>query len=104
MNKYNALVSTAYLTIFGFIISYFMTKEKGETDFSKFHMRQALGLNLLFFIIGYMVSNFDNWMITSSFYLFFFVLWLFGFSMALSGQMTAIPLLGQFFQKIFKNL
>lgn len=104
MSKYNFIVAVSYITIFGFIISYFLTKEKGETPFSKFHMRQALGLNLLFFIIGYMVSNFDNWMITSSFYLFFTVLWLFGFSMALSGQTTPIPILGHFFQKLFKNL
>jgi uncharacterized membrane protein len=104
MNKYNFLVAAAYMTILGFIISYFLTKEKGETNFSKFHMRQALGLNLLFFAIGYMVSNFDNWMITSSFYMFFIILWLFGFSTALSGKIISIPLLGNFFQKIFKSL
>jgi len=104
MNKFNILVASAYITIFGFIISYFLIKDKGETDFSRFHIRQALGLNLLFFAIGYTVSNFDNWMVTSSFYLFFFVLWGFGFSMAVSGHTSAVPLLGQFFQKIFKNL
>jgi|694.fasta_scaffold00485_5 uncharacterized membrane protein len=104
MNKFNLTVGTAYLTIFGFVISYFLIKDRGETDFSKFHMRQALGMNLLFFAIGYTVSNFDNWMVTSSFYLFFFVLWGFGFSMAVAGQQTAVPILGQFFQKLFKNL
>lgn len=104
MNKNNVIVAAAYMSIFGFIISYFLTKDRGETEFSKFHMRQALGVNLLFFAIGYTISSFDNWMISSSFFLFFFILWLFGFTTALSGKIIGIPLLGNIFQKLFKSL
>ena len=37
------------------------------------------------------------------FYIFYFILWIYGFLGVLQGQMKLIPLLGEQFQKIFKN-
>ena len=62
------------------------------------------GIFISFFLIGYFIGYFDSWMISSAFYVFYFILWIYGFLGALQGQMKLIPLLGEQFQKIFKNI
>ncbi|WP_297333073.1 hypothetical protein [Flavobacterium sp.] len=96
-----AIVS--YLTIFGSVIAIVMNNDK-KNIFASFHIRQALGIILLFFTLGYPIGYFDSWMVSSAFYLFFFILWIYGFIGAVQGQMYLVPVLGPFFQKIFKGL
>ena len=84
-------------------IAMVMNSEK-KNYFTSFHVRQALGTILLFFALGYPVGTFDSWMVSSAFYIFFFILWIYGFLGAVQGQMYLIPVLGPFFQKIFKSL
>lgn len=96
-----ALIS--HITIIGTIIAIILNNDKKNT-FASFHIRQTLGIFLLFFALGYPVGLFDDWMISSSLYIFIFILWAYGFVSALQGQMNLIPLLGSFFQKFFKNL
>lgn len=99
--KNTAIVS--YITIIGAIIAIFMNSEKKDA-FAAFHIRQALGIFVSFFLIGYFIGYFDSWMISSAFYVFYFVLWMYGFVAALQGETKLIPLLGAQFQKIFKNI
>ncbi len=99
--KTMAIVS--YITIFGTIIAMVMNSEK-KNHFTSFHIRQALGIILTFFILGYPVGMFDSWMVSSAFYIFFFILWIYGFLGAIQGKMNVIPVLGPFFQKTFKSL
>ncbi|MEE1898320.1 hypothetical protein GN157_04065 [Flavobacterium rakeshii] len=99
--KTYAIVS--YLTIIGSIIAIILNSEKKD-PFASFHIRQALGLTLGFFALGYPIGFFDSWMVSSAFYLFFFILWIFGFIGALQGQMNLVPILGPFFQKLFKSI
>ena len=68
-----------------------------------FHIRQSLGLWLGFFMLGYPVGSFDSWMITLTFWASFTVLIVYGIISAMSGSMTPLPLVGKFFQKIFKT-
>ena len=97
-----ALIS--YITIIGSVIAIFMNQEENRTNFASFHTRQALGTFLTFFLLGYPIGYFDNWMVTSSFWVFIFILWLYGFVTCLNGEMKMIPFLGEFFQKFFKNI
>ncbi|HCQ14220.1 hypothetical protein [Flavobacterium sp.] len=101
-NKDAALV--AYLTILGAVIAIFMNNEEKKTEFASFHIRQALGIFLSFFLLGYFVGYADSWTVSSAFYLFYFILWIYGFSGALSGQKRLIPVVGAFFQTTFKSL
>jgi hypothetical protein len=39
----------AYLTIIGSVIAIFMNQEENKSEFASFHIRQALGLFILFF-------------------------------------------------------
>lgn len=96
-----AIVS--HLSIIGTIIAIVMNNDK-KNSFASFHIRQTLGIFLLFFALGYPVGLFDDWMISSSLYIFIFILWAYSFISALQGQTNLIPFLGSFFQKAFKNL
>jgi len=93
----------AYLTIIGSVIAIFMNNEN-KSSFASFHIRQALGIFVTFFLLGYLIGYFDSWMVSSSFYICFFILWIYGFISALNKEEKEIPLLGAFFQKFFKSL
>ena len=93
----------SHITIIGTIIAIILNNDK-KNSFATFHIRQTLGIFLLFFALGYPVGLFDSWMISSSLYIFIFILWAYSFISALQGQMNLIPFLGSFFQKFFKNL
>lgn len=92
----------SYLTIFGVIIAFFMNNDK-KNSFAAFHIRQALGLWLTFFALGYFVGLFDNWLITIGFWIFFGVLFIFGFMTAVTGRKQPTPILGEFYQRIFAS-
>ena len=101
--RQNAIIS--YITIFGVIIAYYLNNEDDKkSPFASFHIRQSLGLWLTFFALGYMIGIFDSWLITSSFYLFFAVLFIYGFTNAMGRKAQTVPLVGEFYQKIFSNL
>lgn len=93
----------AYLTLFGTLIAFFMNKDK-RNPFTSFHVRQALGLGFLYIVMGYVISYFDSWMITYSFWIFFSVLFFYGLFGAITGKLNKIPILGDFFQSAFKSI
>jgi len=97
------LAIIAYITIFGPVIAYFLNNDK-KNDFSSFHIRQGLGLWIMFLLLGRVISSFDSWLISSSFYLCFAVLFIYGISSAISGKIQQVPLVGAFFQKLFANI
>lgn len=93
----------AYLTLFGTLIAFFMNQDK-RNPFTSFHIRQALGLGLLYIMIAFVISSLDSMMISMSFWIFFSVLYLYGLFGAITGKMNRIPLLGDVFQSLFKNI
>ena len=97
------LAIVSYLTLIGTLIAFFMNKDARNT-FVSFHVRQALGLWLLEMALGYFIGGFNDWMITISFWIFFGVLFIYGILGALSGKMNPIPVLGDFFQKLFSSI
>tara|TARA_R110000868_G_scaffold183051_1_gene424220 strand:- start:22 stop:360 length:339 start_codon:yes stop_codon:yes gene_type:complete len=99
----NAIIS--YITIIGVIIAFYLNNEPDKKSaFASFHIRQSLGLWLTFWALGYIIGSFDSWLVTSGFYLFFAVLFIYGFSNAIGRKALSVPLLGDFYQKIFANL
>jgi len=99
--KTTAIIS--YLTIIGTIIAIVLNIEK-KNPFASFHIRQALGLWLTFFLLGYVVGSFDSWLITLGFCIFFGVLFIFGFINAVAGKQQTVPLVGEFYQKLFSSI
>ncbi|MFD1061760.1 hypothetical protein ACFQ1Q_00780 [Winogradskyella litorisediminis] len=93
----------AYITIIGVLIAYFMTQDN-KNSFTTFHIRQSLGLWLIYFILGYIVGGFDSWIITYSFWIFFLVLFAYGIIGAATGKLNKLPLIGNVFQNVFKSI
>jgi uncharacterized membrane protein len=103
VGRNNAIIT--YFTIIGVIIAYYLNNEDDKKSaFASFHIRQALGLWLTFFALGYIIGSFDSWLVTSSFYLFFAVLFIYGLGSAIAKKAQPVPLVGAFYQKIFANL
>ncbi len=100
--KNNAII--AYLTIIGSVIAIFMNQDDEKNEFVSFHIRQAIGLFLSFFLLGYFVGSVDSWTATSAFYIFYFILWVYGFSGVLQGKKKLLPIVGSFFQNTFRSL
>ena len=99
--KQTAIIS--YLTFIGTVIAIFMNNET-KNNFASFHIIQSLGIFVSWFALGYFVSYFDNWGVSSGFYLFIFILWIYGFVGAIQGELKLVPIVGEFYQKLFKNL
>lgn len=103
INKGKNIATISYITIIGTVIAILMNNDT-KSEFASFHIRQALGIFLSFFLLGYFIGYFDSWMITSAFWVFIFALWVFGFIAALNGEKKEMPIVGNFFQNVFKNL
>lgn len=103
INKGKNIAVISYITIIGTIVSILMNNED-KSEFASFHIRQALGINLLFLFLGYIIGGFDSWMISISFWVAMFALWIYGFIGALNGEKKESPIVGPFFQNIFKSI
>ncbi len=91
----------AYITIIGTIVAIFMNNEN-KNQFASFHIRQAFGLWITFYILGAFVSLFtDTWLISGPFYIFIFTLILYGIITASREEQKAVPLIGSYFQEWF---
>ena len=99
--KTTAIVS--YVLLVGILIAMSMNSED-KNKYASFHIRQSLGLTITFISIGLLISNFSNAQIYASFWVFFSILFGYGILSAIKGETKPIPLLGEFYQKVFKNL
>ena len=90
----------AYLTIVGALIAMSMNNEP-KHDFARFHTRQAFGLHLLFIAFGILSNNWGNLYSFYGLFLSYSILWVYGFTGALSNKKQAVPILGPYFQKWF---
>ncbi|MDX1542464.1 MAG: hypothetical protein R3214_00850 [Christiangramia sp.] len=99
--KTTAIVS--YITIIGTIIAYFMNLDPKD-PFASFHIRQAFGIHITFYLIGALMGLFDEGFIVGAFYVFFIVLWGYGLFMAIKGETREVPILGPLFQKWFSTI
>ena len=100
-NKGKTAAIVAYLTIFGTIIAFFLNFDD-RNKFAYFHIRQALGIQLSFYFTIFFIGYFQSIMISIAFYLFFAVLSFYGLLTAINNKTTPVPLLGEYFQKLFK--
>lgn len=98
-----AIVS--YITLLGWIIALIMRQsERPQSEIARFHLRQALGINL----IAFALSSIQYFL--SVLYLGFFggilgfavfILWLMGLLAAIQGRFRYIPFVGRWFEETF---
>jgi uncharacterized membrane protein len=105
MNKKTASI-VSYITIIGWLISYFTTKDQQRDPLVKFHLKQSLGLfivsilfNIATTIIGIIVPTIAS--IISLVGLVFFVLIILGIINASNEKETPLPIIGNLFVSKF---
>lgn len=91
----------AYITLIGTIIAMFMNQEPNKNQFASFHIRQAFGLWITFYLLIAVANIFGSWMIHSAFYIFCFVLIIYGLITAVKEERKEVPFLGKYFQEWF---
>ncbi|MEN8123755.1 MAG: hypothetical protein ABFR32_01395 [Bacteroidota bacterium] len=92
----------SYITFIGTIIAFVLNQNKKNT-FAAFHIRQAIGLVLLGFLINFIIRYLDIGWIGNLLNLGVFVLFIIGLVGAIQGEEKKIPLLGDQFQEWFRN-
>jgi uncharacterized membrane protein len=90
----------AYLTMVGALIAITMNLDS-KNAFARFHTRQAFGLHLLFLGVALFLSVWFSKFALTALYLFYLVMWLYGFAGAISGKTNSMPVIGPYFQKWF---
>ena len=96
--KVIALLS--YLTIIGWIVAVVLNSPK--STLASFHIRQSLGLTLLFTAANVvMIVPILGWIVGVLAIIGGFILWVIGFISALNGEMRRVPYLGDYFQEWF---
>jgi len=95
----------AYCTLVGTLIAWSINADaECKTTFASFHIRQAMGIFLSFFLLGYLVGYADHWSATAAFYVFYLLQWMYGFSGVLQGKCISVPVLGAYYQKWFSKI
>lgn len=100
----------SYCTLIGFIIALVMNgDQKNKSELGIFHIRQALGIFLTSFSIGFasiilMFIPVIGWLAIMGAYITIFIFWILGLIAAIGGERKAVPLLGDFYQNLFKGI
>lgn len=97
------VAAVSYILLIGVLIALSINADK-KNKFTSFHIRQALGLTIGFIGIGLIISNFNTPHIILPFWVCFAILFSYGIITSLKGQAIPIPVIGEWFQKFFKNL
>lgn len=87
-----AIVS--YITIIGWVIALILNNNE-KNSFASFHIRQSLGLNLLWMVLS--IIPVLGWIIG-------LILVILGLLTAIAERMVPVPVVGQYFQDWFKTL
>ncbi|HEY9178739.1 MAG TPA: hypothetical protein VIN07_13665 [Flavipsychrobacter sp.] len=97
----------AYITFIGWLISYLFLYPKQKDELGAFHLRQSLGLYLCGLVLSILNRGFASgmmWGVGNVVGVILFVFWLMGLISAINGQLKPLPLVGEYFQRWFRNL
>ncbi|MDI1255941.1 MAG: hypothetical protein PSV16_07550 [Flavobacterium sp.] len=94
---------SSYILLVGVLIALSINSED-KNPYASFHIRQGLGLSITFVSLGLIIANFESIMIAAPMWIFISVLMIFGIFNAAQGSTRPLPLVGNLFQKWFKNI
>ena len=96
------LAIVCYLTFIGLIIAIIQNNEK-KNIYTYFHVRQMLGL-IIALLVSNTIEKYVNGTLGFGLWLIIAAAWFFGLASAIQGKTTPIPIIGEYFQKWFKNV
>ena len=102
VNEGKTAAIISYFWWIGLLIAFVMNNGRNNS-FTSFHIRQSIGISLLFFVIG-IVTKYGIPIFGEILFLGVFVLWVIGLLGAIKGEEKLIPLIGNSFQNWFKSI
>lgn len=105
-NSSKIIAIVSYLTFVGWIIALIMRQsEQPRSDLSRYHLRQALGLNLLGFVgwivIAWLSGLLGFWLLLNAFRIVLLIFWVLGIVNAIQEELKPLPFIGQWFEDTF---
>ncbi|MDB4533697.1 hypothetical protein N9242_02415 [Vicingaceae bacterium] len=100
----------AYCTLIGFIIALVMNGDQNnKSELGTFHIRQALGIFLTGFCVGIasIILAFIpiiGWLAILGAQITLLIFWILGLVAAINSERKAVPVLGNFYQNLFKGI
>jgi len=102
VNDGKTLAVISYITFIGTLIAFVLNQNK-KNSFAAYHIRQAIGLVLLWFVVSFLnrYINFAglHWLLNAA----VSVLFILGIISAAQGEEKPVPLIGEQFQEWFTN-
>jgi uncharacterized membrane protein len=93
-----------YLTIIGLVIAFVMNNDK-KHEFAKFHIRQSLGIFLSAIALSFIaIIPILGWLVWIVGIFVLLYMWIKGLLNAINGKEEVVPILGEKYAEIFKNL
>ena len=93
----------SYFTFFGWIVAYLLNNPRSEN--ASFHLRQSLGINILFIASGFvMIIPVIGWIAGIAGYLFGALIWILGLLSAIDNERKTVPVVGEQFQEWFQGI
>jgi len=104
--KGKTIAILSYCTLIGFIVAIVMHQEKeNKSELGAYHLRQSLGI----FLTGIAAALVNIIPILGQIAFFvaaigLVVFWVLGLISAINGEIKPVPLLGEFYQNLFKDI
>lgn len=93
----------SYLWIPGIIVAVILNSQT-KNRFAAFHIRQAIGVALMFLITTLFAYKFLGGFLGSVLWFASLILWIFGIVAAINEEEKEVPVLGPYFQKWFSSI
>ena len=103
VNEGKTMAIISYITIVGTLIAFISNNNK-KNSFTSFHIRQMIGLNVLYFVNQWIIYKFIGSTVGWAFGVVVFVLWIIGVIGAVKSEEKKVPVIGDQFQDWFKNI
>lgn len=100
-NESKSYAIVAYITILGTFIAMLMSQGEPAKSLTRFHIRQALGLHLMNFLLMALANLFPVFAVGWAFFSAYLILLIYGMLGAFQKEYRTVPLVGAFFQRIF---
>ena len=97
------LALLSHFWVIGTIAAWVLNLSK-KNEFSAFYIRQMIGFQLLTFIVEGIVVSILGSFIAKVIGLFLFIFWVMSLFGSLSDKLKLMPVVGSYFQKIFRSL
>ena len=103
VNNQKVIRILSYFTFFGWIIAYLLNNPRSAN--TSFHLRQSLGINILFIASGFiMIIPIIGWIAGAIGYVFGALIWILGLISAIDGDTKTVPVVGEHFQEWFQGI